>query len=409
MLALGGALLLALAGRPAAAQTAATPDTLPHLLYQDALQAITEGRNGDASETLLQVIDQEPLHAGAWLDLALIQCGLGHGAEAERLFGAIETRFDPPPGIMERINQARAFGCDGWQRHVRHGVALARGIDQNVNQGPNNMLFQAGPAGALVELPLLPEFAPKHDQYSLLSLDYASDLTPNGALGFVQLQARRNDQLHQYDSAALLAGLEAPWRAGRWSGRGSALFGLVTLGGQLYQRLLQLQAQSTLPMTLPAGAQLGVSGVLTHVDYLTLSNFNSDTLELRSQLSWRGQGAYASAGLAYLDDHATAARPGGDRRGANLALLLRQRLAPALEGEFGYLRQNWQSQSIYAPGLIEQRRDQRNELWRASLTYALTKNQNLQLELRQVHNRENISIFQYNNRQLQLSWHWLGP
>jgi hypothetical protein len=26
-----------------------------------------------------------------------------------------------------------------------------------------------------------------------------------------------------------------------------------------------------------------------------------------------------------------------------------------------------------------------------------------------VRNRENISIFEYNNRQLQLSWQWQGP
>jgi hypothetical protein len=43
---------------------------------------------------------------------------------------------------------------------------------------------------------------------------------------------------------------------------------------------------------------------------------------------------------------------------------------------------------------------------RASLAYPIGKHQALQVEARAVRNRENISIFQYNNRQLQLSWQW---
>jgi hypothetical protein len=40
------------------------------------------------------------------------------------------------------------------------------------------------------------------------------------------------------------------------------------------------------------------------------------------------------------------------------------------------------------------------------LSYALRRDQSLQLEWRQVRNRENISIFQYDAHQIQLSWRW---
>lgn len=51
-------------------------------------------------------------------------------------------------------------------------------------------------------------------------------------------------------------------------------------------------------------------------------------------------------------------------------------------------------------------RAQRTQVARASLTYRIGKRQSVVLEARAVRNRENISIFQYNNRQLQLSWQW---
>lgn len=73
-------------------------------LYQEALQALAEGRRTDASRALRRLIEQEPRHAGAWLDLALIQCGLGNAEEAERMFATVETRFDPSREILELIS-----------------------------------------------------------------------------------------------------------------------------------------------------------------------------------------------------------------------------------------------------------------------------------------------------------------
>ena len=44
------------------------------LLYENALRAIADGRKDDASRTLMRVIEKESLHAGAYLEVALIQC-----------------------------------------------------------------------------------------------------------------------------------------------------------------------------------------------------------------------------------------------------------------------------------------------------------------------------------------------
>ncbi|SDF93367.1 MULTISPECIES: bacterial transcriptional activator domain-containing protein [unclassified Duganella] len=377
-------------------------------LYRDALRSIAEGRRDDASDTLRRVIEQEPLHAGAWLDLALIQCALGHAAEAERLFRATEERFAPPPAIRELIAQSRAAGCQGWTPRSQYSITLARGIDQNVNQGADSATYLP-PGSSDGGLVLLPDFLPQHDQYSLVSADYIRDLTPNGTQGFLLAQDRRNDTLSSYNSATLFAGVDTPWRYRDWKLRTTVTVGVTTLGGAMYQKQLQLQGQLTPPVPLPDTLQFSVTSGITHVDYQTLANFRGNTAELRGQLVYRAGNHYASASLGLLNDRASQNRPGGNRHGSSLALQWRWLLPAATTGELGYTRQTWQSQSAYAPGLIDQVRSQAMQVWRAGLTYPLTANQNLLVEVRRVQNQENISIFQYNDRQLQLSWQWLSP
>ena len=387
---------------------AQTGDGENQQLYRQALQSIAEGRNTDASETLRRVIEGEPLHAGAWLDLALIQCALGHEEEAERMFNIIGDRFNPSPGIVQLITEARAAGCAHWRPHAQTAVSVGRGIDQNVNQGASSGSYSANFTGVPVEVPLTEDFHPKHDQYTVLTADYVSDLTANGTTGYAQFQSRRYDRLGLYNSSSLFAGVDTPWRYGRWTLHGSASLGLITLGRQLYQRQSQLQARLAPPLPLPGSMQFSLTTSLTHVTYLTLSNFDSNTAELRGQFNYRLDDDSASASLARLADHAGSARPGGNRAGWLATAQWRRRLAGETSGEIGYTRQTWRGGSDYSPGFLDQVRDQTTQVLRATFNYPLSNTQSLQLEARQVRNKENISIFQYNDRQLQLSWQWQG-
>jgi hypothetical protein len=382
---------------------AAPPD-----LYQQALQSIAEGRKNDASATLTRLVDQEPLHAGAWLELALIQCSLGNEKEAEHLFSEIVRRFAPPPGILEVIAQARKQGCRRWEAMTQMSLTVARGVDQNVNQGSSSPTYSVGPVGAVVEYPLLPDFLPKHDQYTQLSGEYLRDITANGSVLFAQFLARRNDRLGQYNSSSLFTGIETPYRFGNWTMRTTGMLGLVTLGGQLYQRQGQVQARIGPPLQLPGDTQLTLIGSATHIAYTTLANFNSNTGELRALLNYHDEHNGVRASAAWMDDRASGTRPGGNRHGASANLSWRRSLGAQLSGELGYSRQTWASALEYSPGIIAQVRNQDTAVLSASLSYALSKNQVLQLEARRTRNKENISIFQYNNRQLQLSWQWLG-
>ncbi|WP_292040137.1 tetratricopeptide repeat protein [Massilia sp. UBA6681] len=398
---------LLLAGAPhALGQTQADPG---EDLYLQALQSIAEGRRTDATLELRRAIEQSPRHAGAWLELALTHCALGNSDEAERLFAIIETRFNPSPALLELIAQTREQGCSRWDVISSAVLSTSRGFDQNVNQGARTTRYTIDAPGGQVEYELSGDFTPRSDQYTQLAGDYMREVTPNGVLGFVQYQVRRNDSLHQYNTSSLFTGLEAPYRWGRWRLRAIGTLGLVTLGGQLYQRQAQLQARIEPPLRLPAGTQFNVVVALTRNSFPALTNFDSTTEELRGHLSWRRGDHYASATLGYLNDHALAHRPGGDRKGGFTNLLLRHQLGHGLRTEFGYSRQTWNSSRAYSPGLIDEVRAQATQVLRASVSYALDKRHALVLEARAVRNRENISIFQYNNRQLQLSWQWQLP
>lgn len=395
-----------LSGVACAADEQATPG---EALYLQALQSIAEGRRTDATEELRRAIEQSPNHAGAWLELALTHCALGNSDEAERLFAIIEIRFNPSPALLELIAQTREQGCSRWDVFKSTVVTASRGFDQNVNQGARTTRYVVDAPDGQVEYELSGDFRPRSDGYTQLSGETMREVTPNGVLGFAQYQLRRNDDLHQYDTSSLFAGLEAPYRWGRWRLRATGTLGLVTLGGQLYQRQAQLQARVVPPLRLPAGTQFNLVGAITHNRFPALTNFDSTTQELRGHLSWRGGDNYASATLGYLNDHALAQRPGGDRKGSFANLLLRRHLGRGLNTELGYSRQSWNSSRAYSPDVIEEVREQVTQVLRANLSYAVNKHHAVVLEARWVRNHENISIFQYNNRQLQLSWQWQLP
>lgn len=377
-------------------------------LYLDAMQSIIEGRQQDASETLMRMIEQEPQHAGAWLDLAIIQCDLGQAKEVERILQIIETRFSPPPSIMEVINRLRMEGCKGWEPRHHISVMVGRGIDNNVNQGASSPNFSIGTGDSRIELQLQPEYLPRGDQYTTLSGEYMREMNPNGGIAFIQARTQQNDSLSNFNTTSLALGLEQPWRAGSWSIRGSGVAALLNLGGHLYQRQAQAQVRLTPPLPLPQKYQFSMVAGASRVEYVTLTDYNSTTWEMRGLLTYRSSASQAQASLGYLTDRATSNRPGGDRNGWLATLSGSTRLGANVTAELGWTRQTWTASSAYSPGLIDQARYQQTQVIRGALIIPVSPKQALNIEMRQVRNNENISIFQYNSRQFQVSWQWQG-
>lgn len=382
------------------AEAPAAPD-----LYMDAMRAIAAGRQEEASDILERMQAAGAHHAGEWLELALIHCALGNAERAEALFSDIETRFAPPPGIQAIINRQRTLGCVGWQPSQLWTLSATRGHDSNANQGASNGTFMVGG----VPLELLPEFRPQSDQYSGLSADYVRELNRNGDIAYVQAGARSYDQLSQYNTTSLFAGVEHGWQLGSWKLRSALQGGLATLGGRLYQQQGQVQLRATPPLRLPENFGLQFSASVGRINYKTLSNFGATTIDLRTQLDYRKDTLRLQSSLGYLEDSGNQLRPGGDRHGWSARLYGRRALLGSLQGEFDLSYLHWQGDAVYSPGLIDERRRQRTGAARATLIYPLGAQHSLQLEWRLVNNRENISLFQYRNQQLQLSWQWNAP
>jgi hypothetical protein len=398
---------IALAGiSPAAAQSD---------LYNQALQSIAEGRRSDAAGQLKQLLAENPDDAGAWVEIGLLQCSLGYGEEAERTFAVIETRFTRdaplPRAIEELIAAERDRGCNRWQPLKSYNLLAGRGYDRNVNQGASNPLYTIDRGdGTTIELPLLADFLPKRDHYTVMSGEYLREVTRNGMIGFAQFQARHNDHLGAYDSASLFTGIESPHRFGNWTLRATGMLGMIALGGSTYQRQAQFQARVSppLPRALPKNVGFTLLGSATRTEYLTLENFDTNTFELRATTHYRAADWNASVSAGRLHDEARAVRPGGSRSGWYNNLQLRRELPYEMIGELSYTRQTWRSELPYSPGVIDQIRNQDTQVLRATISYPIGQHHRLQVEARAVRNRENISIFQYNNRQLQVSWQWQG-
>lgn len=380
-------------------------------LYLDALRAISERRMQDAKAILSHLIEIEPQHAGALLDLAIIQCELGNAKEAESLFSDIVEKFNPAPAILEVIAKHREQGCQNErnkQTNSRFSLLLERGIDSNVNQGASNPNFSLGSGATQIDLPLLPEYLPKKDKFNALSVDYMRELAPGSTVGFVQLRARAFDDLTQFNTMALGLGVEHPWRAGNWTTSSMLMLGGLALNGHLYQKQQIVQTRITPPIILPEPLQLSVIGGVTLTQYPTLIGFDANTWELRGLLTYQKNGYRVQTSLSYLADLASGNRLGGDRAGELGTIQARKKINDNVFMELGFTYQRWQSALKYSPGLIDLARNQRTQTLRAAWSFPIRDNNSLQLEIRQIKNRENISLFEFNSRVVQASWLWLG-
>ncbi len=377
-------------------------------LYLEAVRLMTEGRNQEAGAAFEHLIALEPQHAGAWLELAINHCTLGHQAEAERLFREIEVRFAPSAGILEVINGHRQRGCLAWAGKTYRSAALTRGTDSNVNQGASNPVFVTGSGADRIENLLTADYLPRRDSYLQASLDLTRELDQRGTVAFAQLRARHHDRVSEQDTNALLLGADRGFSVANWKARAMATVSVVSLGGQLYQRQVQLQARTAAPLALPPGYELTLSAALSNVTYVTRQKFDANTGELSALLNYRGKHAQGQVALGALVDRGEAGRLGGNRHGWYGSVQSQRQFGARLNGELGWTRQDWRGQTVYSPGLVEAVRSQSTRQWRAALSTPLSRSHNLQLEYRHVQNLENISLFQYNSQVVQLNWRWNG-
>ncbi|AVR98397.1 tetratricopeptide repeat protein [Pseudoduganella armeniaca] len=376
-------------------------------MYREALRLLNEGRPDEAAVLLQRFLQQEPEHAGAWLDLALSECELGNSDEALRLFGAIEERFDPPPGIREVIAARRAEGCQRARvRPASWLLSVSRGRSDNVNQGASSPTGVIGSGGNQTDFELDPAFLPKADNYVTATASFLKPLNNKGTLAIVQAYAIRHDSVGEQDVSSLLGAIEHGMTLGTWRVRGTAAIGATTLGGQLYQRQQQAQVRVMPPIPLPKYLDLSIAANVNHVNYPTRDSYDGNTWELSSTLTYRNQSNQVLLTASRLYDDGAAARPGGDRKGWFGNLQWYTSLGGGWFAEAGLSHQIWLGSKVYSPELIDVVRRQQTTTGRAAIQYYFRPNSSLYLEGRATRNHENIGLFQYNVRSVQLGLRW---
>lgn len=378
--------------------------------YLQALKAINEKRHIDAKILLEKLVESEPQHAGALLDLAIMQCNLGNRLEAERLFNFMINRFAPPPAILEIIEIHRKTGCIVKTPDVTQNLSVESGHDTNANQGAMNSIFTIDDFGTPINLQLLPEYLPKPDNYVSASLDLSQE-TPAGNTFYVQLRGRQFARLSNFNSAGLAAGVESQFRLNDWIARPSASLSILSLANALYQKQVTARIKFDVPQVSSSFMKYSIVPSVSRIAYPTISNFDSSNVELRVLATKQSDRYYFNLNAGAMYDYGNEFRLGGNRRGWTVGGFLRSATPLQIEGkpifaEFGVQHQSWQNSKIYLAGLINVKKHQNNNILRAALGWAINPNNTVQLEYRQIANRENISFLSFDSKQLQLSWQW---
>jgi hypothetical protein len=236
------------------------------------------------------------------------------------------------------------------------------------------------------------------------------ELSPNGFTGVMQFQTRAYDQLTSFNSTSLFLGIERPWRWGDWGLRAAGSTGWMSLDSQLYVKQSQLQMEVLPPLPLPEHWKLGVTGSWSTLDYPTLSGFDAQWWETRGALTYRKDDSWFQISASAVQDKQRGQRPGGDRSGMFTSVQGRTTWSTPwgqrMLGEAGFQLQSWQADSVFSPGLIDVRRAQNTSIFRLAATLPIDVQQAVILEFKDTQNYENISIFEYRNQSVQLSWQW---
>lgn len=111
--------------------------------YWLGLSAVRAGEYGHASFALERVIERQPNHAGARLELATTYVALGQEEEAARQLDILRT-LNPPPAAAKRIEQLSEAVARRTEREARQDqlfyVSLEGGHDDNAGTWPDTSL-----------------------------------------------------------------------------------------------------------------------------------------------------------------------------------------------------------------------------------------------------------------------------
>lgn len=366
--------------------------------YEQALTALAQGDLVKAEHYLLATTQQQPAHAGAWLDLALLYCEQGNTAKAQTTLYYVQQHFSPPPALQALITHYLQQGCAHAPTNTaEERTALLRllsyrlGRDSNANLAPTDARIGLVIDNTPIQLALNARYRPRSDVFHELA--WQQDLLPQSKLQFL-LQARQYAQESTQNTVYGLLGWQALPHVQLWVSQ-------LLLAGASYQQ--GFYALLSYPLTTQWTAELQGS----QLRYAQVSGF--DALQWEPRLRWKHQplaGHWLEFSPGYLFDQPLDQRAGGERAGLSV------------HASYAYTaRHPWdagaqlrwvQQQDSEAYGGFWPEIQRHNDYTRAKvwLGYQIASQQRLALELSMIELRDSIALFNYNNNSLQLLWQY---
>jgi hypothetical protein len=184
-------LIAVLAGGLVAQAFAQSPSAIPPDQPPNPTALMREGRYAEALIELERQVMVEPRNAGAWLDFGLSHYALGHFAESQAVFDAIEREFSPSPAILAVIANYRQPKPPPSPkpplpnaRRWNADIALWAGHESNANAGLrlNSLTLTFPDSTVTTELAIDPRYQARPS--STLQVDaHADGETPLGDSG----------------------------------------------------------------------------------------------------------------------------------------------------------------------------------------------------------------------------------
>jgi len=335
--------------------------------------------------------------AGEIMDIAVQHCRRGEAREALAMFHAIREQLDPPPAIRQLIVELEATGCN--TQPIAEGATLrlqvGGGYDSNVSQGISARTLLLGSGGDTIELELDPSYRPRAAAFTQATVDYSLVVPRYGVNLQMSLGQRINFGASAFDLRTLSAAAAKEFALPVGTLRAQAEASNIWLGNHPYQHSESGSAQWLYAM--PKGAWL-VTFQSTAVQYLTQPLQNATVWEFGVLREWQLAPA-RSVHLRFTAqrDNAHSTRPGGDRLGWQAeagAVVLAQgwRLRPQLGCS------SWNSESVFAPGLLDVRRRNRLRQVYFQAERPVWKDTSVVLEWRARWARDTVSLYKYQQQ-----------
>lgn len=387
-------------------------------IYTQALQEIKNNDLLQAQILLNKVIKLDANHAGAKLDLAILQCKIGNKFQSEILLKELETKYILRQNIKSIIQQIRNSSCNendanNNNKNIKNAfwLKLAVGYDTNINQGTTNPLFEASDGSQTIVFILADNFV-KHGGVNFnVNVGFMHKISDRNDKIFVKLNTKNHNHYTYFNTATGQILYQMPeFYLGANDNikiTSNFAYNVINLDAKSYLS----QQKFSLGLTpfydnKNNNFQTTFGFNLTRNAYRNLKAYNAKVYELKTDLKYSQNNYLTTLTAGILFDKAENNRPGGNKKGFFIAA--NHKYSPHNKWLFEVFAhyQKWNSSRIYLANFIPRKRNQKLFAYGFTADYSVNKNNSFGIEFMNFNNQENISLFEYKNRSLQLYWQY---